>query len=739
MWYGFTFNVPQPVQCIALHQGDSGSDGAQWKMPSLRLKFKDDLSNTWVEAAQWSTPHAEYSASINPLAIPVPCGPPRQPHADFTACTQYTHASKCTGVCATGYTGQATAVCTKDGVWDYTEVCAVAPGFSTNWRLFGEEFFGEYHNSGHWTIKEIAFYRDQDCSVPLPTAPFYVDPESPEGAYRAVDGTGLYSWYEMNHHRWFGFKFDAAEKVKCVKLEHGRNDEWEYVNRWNFMNRMPLVRLKYLQPENDEWVEAARFHTPGKKYLLKVPEWGTCLPPSLQPHMESAGFSCSGTFDTHAYQTNCHGACAVGFRGNITAVCSEGGLWMYEGSCDLTGFVLGATLSSPSITHWGMTGKQFNPDRPNSVGLFTDDRPLEVQADFGASVQITGFWTMYDAHPFTMKVRNSPDDEWVLHHTGFGTCAFPEPAVARYAQVIFESTKQAPSWVSGYRGVLGRFMGHVVEPGFSNHWRLYNGNVVMGSWAIREVIFYSDRDCTQPLPRTERVDHYFDHHKGLPDVSSSQQEHLAISAMDESETTYWQVSDEASASCEEAECQWYGFKFFAAVTVQCVELHQGDSPNTEQALYKMNPIRLKYLDSRGEWAQAAQWDTPDADQILKVPEWGTCLSPVRPNVDFTTCSAFVFESTCHGTCVHGYVGSPTALCSEGGYWTHSGSCEPGTLSSHWRLYNGVEMLGTDDEGSWAIRDVTFYSDLACTVPLPRTSPDASSELPQLSRKPSCGW
>ena len=337
MWYGFTFNVPQPVQCIALHQGDSGSDGAQWKMPSLRLKFKDDLSNTWVEAAQWSMPHAEYSASINPLAIPVPCGPPRQPHADFTACTQYTHASKCTGVCATGYTGQATAVCTKDGVWDYTEVCAVAPGFSTNWRLFGEEFFGEYHNSGHWTIKEIAFYRDQDCSVPLPTAAFYVDPESPEGAYRAVDGTGLYSWYEMNHHRWFGFKFDAAEKVKCIKLEHGRNDEWEYVNRWNFMNRMPLVRLKYLQPENDEWVEAARFHTPGKKYLLKVPEWGTCLPPSLQPHMESAGFSCSGTSDTHAYQTNCHGACAVGFRGNITAVCSEGGLWMYEGSCDLTG------------------------------------------------------------------------------------------------------------------------------------------------------------------------------------------------------------------------------------------------------------------------------------------------------------------------------------------------------------------------------------------------------------------
>jgi len=156
-------------------------------------------------------------------------------------------------------------------------------------------------------------------------------------------------------------------------------------------------------------------------------------------------------------------------------------------------------------------------------------------------------------------------------------------------------------------------MGHVVEPGFSNHWRLYNGNVVMGSWAIREVIFYSDRDCTQPLPRTERVDHYFDHHKGLPDVSSSQQEHLAISAMDESETTYWQVSDEASASCEEAECHWYGFKFFAAVTVQCVELHQGDSPNTEQALYKMNPIRLKYLDSQGEWAQAAQWDTPDAD------------------------------------------------------------------------------------------------------------------------------
>ena len=273
-------------------------------------------------------------------------------------------------------------------------------------------------------------------------------------------------------------------------------------------------------------------------------------------------------------------------------------------------FVLGATLSSPS-TH--VHPKEFNPDRPNSVGLFTDDRPLEVQADFGASVQITGFWTMYDAHPFTMKVRNSPDDEWVLHHTGFGTCAFPEPAVARYAQVIFESTKQAPSWVSGYRGVLGRFMGHVVEPGFSNHWRLYNGNVVMGSWAIREVIFYSDRDCTQPLPRTERVDHYFDHHKGLPDVSSSQQEHLAISAMDESETTYWQVSDEASASCEEAECHWYGFKFFAAVTVQCVELHQGDSPNTEQALYKMNPIRLKYLDSQGEWAQAAQWDTPDAD------------------------------------------------------------------------------------------------------------------------------
>ena len=60
--------------------------------------------------------------------LPVSCGPPSQPHVDFTACRgEWAFGGACRPTCEQWYVGAPTAVCGANGAWVYGGECAYSP------------------------------------------------------------------------------------------------------------------------------------------------------------------------------------------------------------------------------------------------------------------------------------------------------------------------------------------------------------------------------------------------------------------------------------------------------------------------------------------------------------------------------------------------------------------------------------------------------------------------------------
>ena len=60
--------------------------------------------------------------SLGSNACPVDCGEPRRDHANFTGC-EYTFGGTCRPRCRSGFTGRLTAVCGRNGLWQYSGFC----------------------------------------------------------------------------------------------------------------------------------------------------------------------------------------------------------------------------------------------------------------------------------------------------------------------------------------------------------------------------------------------------------------------------------------------------------------------------------------------------------------------------------------------------------------------------------------------------------------------------------------
>mmetsp|Transcript_59646 Transcript_59646/g.134378 ORF Transcript_59646/g.134378 Transcript_59646/m.134378 type:complete len:223 (+) Transcript_59646:195-863(+) len=127
---------------------------------------------------------------------------------------------------------------------------------------------------------------------------------------------------------------------------------------------------------------------------------------------------------------------------------------------------------------------------------------------------------------------------------------------------------------------------HPVNPLASKRWRVVCGKD-LGGWMIHELVFYSDRDCSQRIRKYARsIDS--GHRKGFQAGHAFDQ---WVRATDE----YFWYSNAARPG--EA---WLGLEFVRPVEVSCVGLWHNNIPNV--------PVSLqKWEDAKREWADVYQW------------------------------------------------------------------------------------------------------------------------------------